>query len=755
MFVFSLKSLWSYGRTGGSGVVSLLLLIIRSLIYTLMSRKITLIGAGSVVFAKTLISDILQFPELADSTICLMDIDPDRLKVAEIMMSRIATKLGGRAKVEATLNQRDAVRGAHYVICTVQVGGYKPSTVRDFEIPKKYGLEQTIADTLGVGGVFRGLRTIPVLLGIARDIADVGAANCLLLNYTNPMCMNCWAIDRATGISHVGLCHSVFGTARMLARHAGLPFEDVSYLVAGINHMAFFLKFQYRGQDAYPLLFKVLEDPNRQFEKVRYEMMRRTGYFVTESSEHQSEYLPYFIHHGKKVIEEFDIPLDEYIRRCEAIIGTWGETEAKLLGKGDDIEIPAQSHEYGSYIIHSRETDTLRTVYANVPNRGIIENLPDGCNIEVPCMVDATGIRPVHIGNLPPQLAALCQTNINVQQLTVEAALSGKREHIYHAVMLDPHAGATLRLDQIWKMCDELIEVHQKDGYLSEFAPVVNNTGRSYKGTGDRVIARLEMTGHVETRQGGRNALLLKLDNRDSKPRKVKVRIEPREAGLKVEGKRERRFQLKPGQQLEEAVRLVCLEPITGPVKVDLYSDDPDCLTIGGTLTPRRQLEADEDGKCHFDLQLGGFPAAEGWTRREKDGLRLYLKVMDSDIKPGLANKPLSGSFVRLEFMPGTAGSDILPIVIKPAGKARSPEAITFKGKRLSTARIKQRKTPLYYTLDVFLPRALLGIPTMQDALLFHLTVQLGALGDAHSGGWASVSGSSESHGDYSRFLEI
>ena len=227
-----------------------------------MSCKITLIGAGSVVFAKTLIGDILQFPELSDATICLMDIDADRLRVADVMMKRMAGKLGVNAKIVSTLDRREAIKGAKYVICTVQVGGYKPSTVVDFEIPKKYGLRQTIADTLGIGGIFRGLRTIPVLVGIAQEIEQLAHPDCLLLNYTNPMAMNCWAIDEAVGIPHVGLCHSVFGTARMLASHAKLRYDDVSYLVAGVNHMAFFLKFQYKGQDAYPLLFKVLNDPS-------------------------------------------------------------------------------------------------------------------------------------------------------------------------------------------------------------------------------------------------------------------------------------------------------------------------------------------------------------------------------------------------------------------------------------------------------------------------------------------------------------
>ncbi len=352
-----------------------------------MALKISLMGAGSVVFAKTLLSEVLQFSELSDATVAVMDIDPARLEVARSMAERIIAKLGVRARVEATLDRKEAIRGANYVIVTVQVGGYEPGTTIDFEIPRKYGLLQTIGDTLGIGGVFRGLRTIPVINAFAREIAEVGAPGCLLLNYTNPMAMVCWAVDRAVGVPHVGLCHSVQGTSQQLAGFARLPYEDVSYLVAGINHMAFFLKFEYKRQDAYPLLFALLEDADFQSEKVRFEMMRRTGYFVTESSEHQSEYVPYFIHHGQQFIEDFDVPIDEYLRRCRTIMDTWKAAEAELLGgERGDIHVEPQSHEYGSYIIHSRETNTPRVVYGNVPNRGLITNLPEGCCVEVPCL---------------------------------------------------------------------------------------------------------------------------------------------------------------------------------------------------------------------------------------------------------------------------------------------------------------------------------------------------------------------------------
>lgn len=279
--------------------------------------KITFVGAGSVVFAKTLICDILQNKALEASTLCLMDIDPGRLKIAEILARKVVAQLGVKAKVEATLDLKKACSGARYVITMIQVGGYKPATVTDFEIPKKYGLRQTIADTLGVGGVFRALRTMPELVKVGNALRDHGAPDPLYLNYSNPMAMNMMAIDRVCQIPSVGLCHSVQGTSHQLANYAGLPYADISYKVAGINHVAYFLEFKYRGQDAYPLLFKALDNPRvYNSDKVRFEMMRRLGYFVTESSEHFSEYCPWFIHHGDKMISEFDIPLDEYIRRC-------------------------------------------------------------------------------------------------------------------------------------------------------------------------------------------------------------------------------------------------------------------------------------------------------------------------------------------------------------------------------------------------------------------------------------------------------
>ncbi|MDP0495957.1 MAG: alpha-galactosidase [Verrucomicrobiota bacterium JB024] len=707
-----------------------------------MTPKITLIGAGSVVFAKTLISDVLRFPALADATICLMDIDPARLKVADIMMRRIAKQLGVAARIESTLDQREAVTGAKYVICTVQVGGYKPSTVRDFEIPKKYGLRQTIADTLGVGGVFRALRTIPVINGIARDIAQYAHPDCLFLNYTNPMAMNCWAVEEGIGIPHVGLCHSVFGTANLLCRFADLPPEDVDYLVAGINHMAFFLKFKYRGQDAYPLLFKALEDPERRQELVRFEMMRRTGYFVTESSEHQSEYVPYFIHHGQEVIDQFSIPIDEYIRRCEVIIGSWAETEADLLGKDGEIEIKPPSHEYGSFIIDSIESGHPRTVYGNVPNRGTITNLPARCNVEVPCLVDRNGLRPVHIGELPPQLAALCMSNINVQELTVKAALTGKREHIYHAVMMDPHASATLTLDKIWAMCDELIEAHQQDGYLGEFSPTLKNTGRGFAGLGDRIIARLEGAGAFATETGAANTLRLTVENPTEEKVSLAFTLRPESDALALAGDGTLTVTVPAKGEASAEATITNQASIEEPVGVALDTPDTTVLAIGAILRPRKRLDLNDAGEALFELKLSGFEAASGTLTRDGDNLRLRIKVLDSDIRPEY-KAPYAGSCVQLYFAPPARPSRICEInlIPDPSGKA---EARLGKSP-LPEAEIGFRRTELYYEIELTVPFAALDLPAT-DTLLFDCVANLGALGDAHSGGRTNLGGRFDSH---------
>ncbi|MDX2163696.1 MAG: alpha-glucosidase/alpha-galactosidase [bacterium] len=424
--------------------------------------KIVLIGAGSTVFAKNLMGDILGFPELANSTLTLMDINEERLRTSEIVARKVARALDASPVIEATTDRRAALKGADYVICMIQVAGYKPGTVIDFEIPKQYGLRQTIADTLGIGGIMRGLRTIPVLVDICRDMEQL-CPNALFINYVNPMVMNQWALSRATPIKTVGLCHSVPHTAHELSEDIGVPYDDLNYLVAGINHMAFYLKFERKstGENLYPLIRKVVDEGRvPHWNRVRYEMFTRLGYFVTESSEHFSEYVPWFIKRDRPdLIEAFNIPLDEYIRRCEVQIEGWNLMRHELEDENSEIAVQ-RSVEYGSLIIHSMETGTARTIYGNVPNTGIITNLPHGCSVEVPCLVDSNGIQPTHIGALPPHLAALMQTNLNVQALTVEAALTCKREHIYHAAMLDPHTAAELSLDQIWALVDALIAAH-------------------------------------------------------------------------------------------------------------------------------------------------------------------------------------------------------------------------------------------------------------------------------------------------------
>ena len=427
--------------------------------------KITFIGAGSTVFAKNLLADILAFPELANSTISLMDIDPVRLKTTEIVAHKIAEFFGAKPKIEATLDRRAALDGADYAISMFQVGGYKPSTVIDFEIPKKYGIKQTIADTLAIGGSLRGLRTIPVFLDICKDMEEV-CPDVTFLQYVNPMAMNTWAINRASKIKTVGLCHSVQGTAEVLAEDIGVPINEINYICAGINHMAFYLKFERNGEDLYPKIRKAAEAKSyaRGYRNlanhVRYEVFKRTGYFVTESSEHFSEYVPWFIKQNRPdLLEEFEIPVDEYITRCEIQIAEW-EADKAALERGELNESYERSQEYGSLIIHSLETGTPRVVYGNVANNGLIDNLPQGCCVEVPVLVDKSGLQPTHIGKMPPHLAAMQQTNINVQSLVVEAALTRKREHIYHAAMLDPHTAAELSLDQIWSLVDELITAH-------------------------------------------------------------------------------------------------------------------------------------------------------------------------------------------------------------------------------------------------------------------------------------------------------
>ncbi|MGZ9810209.1 alpha-galactosidase [Pseudoroseicyclus sp. H15] len=429
--------------------------------------KITFIGAGSTVFAQNILGDVLSNPELADSEIALFDIDAERLSTSEIMARRIAStlKLQGLS-ITATTDRREALKGSDFVVLMMQIGGYKPSTVIDFEIPKEFGVRQTIADTLGIGGIFRALRTIPVVLDVAKDMDEL-CPGALMMNYVNPMAMISWAVQEAyPNLAYVGLCHSVQETSEHLARVLGEDIGQIDYTSAGINHVAFFTKFQKRlpgggHEDLYPRLKAIAEEGRApEGDKVRFEVLRSLGHFVTESSEHFSEYTPWFIKSGRDdLIDRYQVPLDEYIRRCEEQIAEWKVLKHELEDESAPLEVE-QSNEYAAAIIHGMVTGTNHLIYGNLRNNGLITNLPAQAAVEVPCHVDRNGIQPIRVGNVPIQLAAVMRWQINVQELTVAAALTGKREHIYHAALMDPHTAAELAPDQIRKLCDALIEAH-------------------------------------------------------------------------------------------------------------------------------------------------------------------------------------------------------------------------------------------------------------------------------------------------------
>lgn len=428
--------------------------------------KICLVGAGSTVFAQNILGDVLSTPSDHDYVISLFDIDPERLKTSEIVARRICEALTLRSvRIEATLDRREALKGADFIILMMQVGGYKPATVTDFDVPKKYGLRQTIADTLGIGGIFRGLRTIPVLEAICRDMEEV-CPGALLMQYVNPMAINCWAIkELAPEIRTVGLCHSVQHTAGHLAQCLGENVDDINYISAGINHIAFFLKYEKRhpdgrSEDLYPRLKALAAGGGVPADdRVRFDALKRLGYFVTESSEHFSEYTSWYIKDRRpQLVDQLNIPLDEYIRRCEAQISEWHALRKDLEG-GKPIEV-CRSNEYAAGIINAVVTGKPALIYGNVANNGLIENLPPECVVEVPCHVDRNGIQPTRIGRIPSQLAAVMRLSISVQELTVEAALTGKRDRIYQAALMDPHTSAELSPDEIWRMVDDLIEQH-------------------------------------------------------------------------------------------------------------------------------------------------------------------------------------------------------------------------------------------------------------------------------------------------------
>ena len=433
--------------------------------------KITFMGAGSTVFAKNVLGDCMLTESLHDSEIALYDIDKERLEESYAMLTAINNKYnGGKAKIEmyhGVPNRKDALRGANFVVNAIQVGLYDPCTILDFEIPKKYGLRQTIADTLGIGGIFRGLRTIHVLKDFARDMEEV-CPDAWFLNYTNPMAILSGYMQRYTGVKTVGLCHSVQVCTKSL--FDTLKMENVEVgreLIAGINHMAWLLEvYDKDGNDLYPEIRRraAVANDEKHWNMVRIDYINKFGYYVTESSEHNAEYNPFYIKSKyPELIDRFGIPLDEYPRRCVNQIEGWKKQKEEILN-GGDIE-HTRSHEYASWIMEAITTNKPYKIGGNVINNGFITNLPADACVEVPCLVDGNGIQGCHVGRLPVQLAAMNMTNINPQLLTIEAAVTGKKEHIYHAAMLDPHTSSELSVDDIIKMCDELYEAHEKAGY--------------------------------------------------------------------------------------------------------------------------------------------------------------------------------------------------------------------------------------------------------------------------------------------------
>lgn len=433
--------------------------------------KITFIGAGSTVFAKNVLGDVLLTPSLHEAQIALYDINEERLKESELMLRTINQNCNqNRATIRSYTDRKEALRDATFVVNAIQVGGYEPSTVIDFEIPKKYDLQQTIGDTMGIGGIFRALRTIPVMLEFAREMEEV-CPDAWLLNYTNPMAMLTMAVLKATKIKTVGLCHSVQVCVPDLFKGLGIQddydLNDFQWKIAGINHMAWLLEINYQGEDFYPVIRqKALEMTLPHADAVRYELMRNFGYYVTESSEHNAEYHPYFIKSTyPELIERFAIPIDEYLRRCVAQIAGWEEQRDAIVHNGELTHV--RSLEYASYIMDAIATGKPTMIAGNVMNNGLISNLPTDCCVEVPCLVDKNGIQPTFVGDLPTQLAALNRTNINVQQLTVEAALTLERDKIYQAALLDPHTNSELSIDDIRHLVDDLIEAHGE--YLPEY----------------------------------------------------------------------------------------------------------------------------------------------------------------------------------------------------------------------------------------------------------------------------------------------
>ena len=431
--------------------------------------KLAFIGAGSTIFMKNIVGDMLHFDALRDARISLMDIDAERLAESALVVRRMIATMGAGASVETHTDQRRALEGADFVVTAFQIGGYDPCTITDFELPKRYGLRQTIADTLGIGGIMRGLRTVPHLWKVAEDMRAV-CPDALMLQYVNPMAINTWALaERYPDVKQVGLCHSVQNTVEEIAHDLDMAQSDIRYRVAGVNHVAFFLKLEdASGRSLYPALrdgYRAGRLPKAPLlmprcpNKVRYEVMEQLGYFCTESSEHLAEYVPWFIKDGRDdLIRDFGIPLDEYPKRCIEQQAAWKE-QAAALNKAASIDVP-KSHEFAAEMMNAIVTDTPYVAYGNLSNTGQLPQLPLGAAVETPCLVDANGVQPSVVTDIPPQLIALMRSQVNVQELTVRALIDQEPEHIYHAAMMDPHTAAELDLRQIRALVDELLVAH-------------------------------------------------------------------------------------------------------------------------------------------------------------------------------------------------------------------------------------------------------------------------------------------------------
>ena len=433
-----------------------------------MTLKIAFIGAGSTIFMQNIVGDCLLTPALADAEFALMDIDATRLEESAALAQQLIRSAQTGARLSTHTTRRPALDGVDFVVTAFQIGGYRPCTVTDFEIPRQYGLRQTIGDTLGVGGIMRGLRTVPVLWDVAQDMAEL-CPDATLLQYANPMAINTWALAEAfPALKHVGLCHSVQNSVQEIAHDLDLPEAEIRYHVAGVNHVAFFLTLEHQGQSLYPRLREgylsgrlpkppllMPRCPN----KVRYEVMEQLGYFCTESSEHLAEYVPWFIKDGRQdLIETFAIPLDEYPARCEEQAEAW-QSQAANMHTHSQIEI-SKSHEFAAELMSAIVTDTPYVAYGNLPNTGQIPQLPLGSAVETPCLIDANGVQPSVVTDIPPQLIALMRSQINVQELTVRALIDQNADHIYHAAMMDPHTAAELDLRQIRSLIDDLLRAH-------------------------------------------------------------------------------------------------------------------------------------------------------------------------------------------------------------------------------------------------------------------------------------------------------